>query len=277
MEIARRSFFPLDRILQEVERKISESVKLKQPIDYLTLVPDGEPTLDLNLDRLIVGLKPFGIPVAVISNASLIDRADVQEALMLADWVSLKVDAVIDTDWPRINRPHRQLSLSSILTGILTFRNNFRGELVTETVLVSGINDSEKAIDNLASYLLELQPMRSYLSIPTRPPAEPWVKAPDADSLQNILGMISKKVPFIDILFEAEDSDFISTGNIVEDILSITAVHPIREDALQIMLAGAGENWKIVEELLASQKIVCIQYREEKFYLRNFRDPTAIA
>lgn len=277
LEITRQSFFPLDQILQEVERKISESVKLKKPIDYLTLVPDGEPTLDLNLDRLILGLKPFGIPVAVISNASLMDRVDVQEALMLVDWVSLKVDAVNDTDWHRINRPCRQLSLSSILSGILTFRNNFRGDLVTETVLVSGINDSEEAIDNLASYLLELQPMRSYLSIPTRPPAEPWVKVPDADSLQNILQRISKKVPFIDILFEAEDSGFISTGNIVEDILGITAVHPIRQDALQIMLAGAGENWKIVEELLASRKIVCIQYREEKFYLRNFRGPTAIA
>ena len=270
METTRREFYPLDQIIGEVDKIISDCVKLTHPIDYLTLVPDGEPTLDINLGILIEKLKIFNIPIAVISNASLIDRQDVQDALMQADWVSLKVDSVIENDWHLVNRPHRHLSLSSILNGIFSFRDRFQGELVTETMLISGINDHETSIRNLASYLLELQPFKSYLSIPMRPPAEAWVKPPEADSLQKLLAIISEKVPFVDLIFETEASDFISTGNIIEDILSITAVHPIREEALFKMVKQACADWSVVENLLTSKNITCIHYREEKFYLRCF-------
>jgi len=260
----------LDQIINEVERKITDVEKKGQVIDYLTLVPDGEPTLDINMGELIERLKQFQIPIAVISNASLIDRGEVQDALLLADWVSLKVDAVCEADWRRINRPHRRLLLSIILAGILKFRAKYHGQLVTETMLISGINDSETAVNKLSTYLLELQPFKSYLSIPTRPPAETWVKSPDPDSLQKILQIISEKLPFVDLLFEAEATDFTSTGNLVEDILSITAVHPLREEALQFMVSQAGADWIVVEELIASRKITCIKYREERFFIRCF-------
>jgi wyosine [tRNA(Phe)-imidazoG37] synthetase (radical SAM superfamily) len=275
LETTPRGFYPLDQITGEIERKISDSAKLGQRIDYLTLVPDGEPTLDRNLGKLIERLRPFRFPIAVISNAALIDLGEVQDALLQADWVSLKVDAVIEADWRRINRPYHRLSLSSILSGILNFRSRYHGELITETMLVSGINDNETAFNNLCAYLLELQPLKSYLSIPTRPPAEPWVKPPDADSLQKISEIISEKVPFVDLLFGAEDSDFKSTGNLVEDILSITAVHPIREDALRNMVTQAGADWIIVGELLSCKKISFIHYRGERFYLRCFPISTA--
>ena len=135
----RQEFYSADVILEEVERKIVECEKIKKPIDFLTLVPDGEPTLDINLRQLILGLKQFRIPVAVISNASIIDRNDVQEDLQLADWVSVKVDSVIETEWRQINRPYRRLSLTDILDGIMRFRKIFHGHLVTETMLVAGV------------------------------------------------------------------------------------------------------------------------------------------
>ena len=269
LETTRREFYPVEQILQEVGRKISDSAKLRQPIDYLTLVPDGEPTLDKNLGKLIEGLKPFGIPIAVISNASLIDCTAVQDELLQADWVSLKVDAVIEADWRRINRPYRRLSLPSILSGILEFHDRFQGKLVTETLLVAGINESERAIRSLAAYLDDLQPDRSYLSIPTRPPAEAWVRPPGADSLQKVLTILAEKLSFVDILFETEASDFISTGDLVEDILSITAVHPLREEALHRMVSQAGVEWDLVENLIISRKITCIVYRDERFYFRG--------
>jgi wyosine [tRNA(Phe)-imidazoG37] synthetase (radical SAM superfamily) len=268
LRINRQSFFSLDQIIKEVEEKISDSARVGQVIDYLTLVPDGEPTLDINLAGLIQMLMRFRIPVAVISNASLIDRSDVQEALLQADWVSMKVDAIDETVWRRINRPHRRLSLTVILAGILNFRKKYSGKLVTETMLVSGINDNEPAIDKLVDYLSELQPFKSYLSIPTRPPAESWVIPPSPETLQKIITTISKKVPFVDLLFEAETANFISTGNLINDILSIIAVHPLREEALRRMVTQAGAHWKVVEDLVASGTIACIVYREEKYYLR---------
>jgi wyosine [tRNA(Phe)-imidazoG37] synthetase (radical SAM superfamily) len=239
LETTPQTFYPLNQILAEVEKKIQESNRAGRAIDYLSLVPDGEPTLDKNLHQLIEGLTAFGIPVAVISNASLIDHDDVQEALCLADWVSLKVDSVIESDWHRINRPHGRLALSPILTGILAFRKHFKGELVTETMLISGINDDKRSILQLSTFLRELKPFKSYLSIPVRPPAEPWVKTPDSESIRIILDIVQQELPFADVLFDQENADFESTGNIIEDILAILAVHPIYEKALRSMLKKA--------------------------------------
>jgi len=266
----RQSFYSLAQILQEVDVKIAESAKTGRAIDYLTLVPDGEPTLDINLGKLIKQLKRFNLPIAVISNGSLINRLDVQEDLLLADWVSLKVDAVIEADWHKIDRPHKSLSLPSILTGMRDFRNRYHEELVTETMLVSGLNDSESAIHQLCEYLSELTPLKSYLSIPTRPPAESWVRPPGADSLQSVFQIFSTSNTFMDLLFDLETTDFQSTGNITEDILGITAVHPIREGAIKNMVSMAHVDWSIVEELLTTRKIARIQYREEWFYVRRF-------
>lgn len=270
MDLKRREFYPVDQILVAVDRKIAECARAGVEIDYLTLVPDGEPTLDLNLGKLIVGLKQFKISIAVISNASLIDRLDVQDDLLQADWVSLKVDTVDEQTWKAINRPHHQLSLPLILDGMLSFRKKYCGELVTETMLVGGMNDNEQTARQLCTFLLEMQPFKSYLSIPTRPPAESAVTPPTPDALREIMRICSDQIPFMGFLFETEVGDFISTGDLKEDILSITAVHPLREEALREMVSKASGTWKVVEDLLASDEIACVPYREERYYLRHF-------
>jgi len=272
MTIDRQEFYPVDQILAEVGQKVAEVAEAGKKIDYLTLVPDGEPTLDINLGKVIGGLKQFEIPVAVISNASLIDRLDVQEELMQADWVSLKVDSVDERVWRKINRPHRRLSLPRIHEGMFAFKQKYPGKLVTESMLVAGLNDNEKTTRQLCDFLLKLQPSASYLSIPTRPPAEVEVTPPSPEALQEIIEIFAEKVPFVDLLFESEVGDFVSTGNLVEDILSITAVHPLREEALRAMISAAGGTWQVAEELLAVGKISSIFYRNERYFLRHFKD-----
>lgn len=269
MQVTRREYYPVSQIVDEVEVAIARTAERDRSIDFLTLVPDGEPTLDLNLGVLIRELKRFQIPLAVITNSSLIDRPDVQDELMLADWVSVKVDALEEESWRRINRPHQSLSLRTILTGILTFRKKFTGELVTETMLVSGINDNEESILSLNGFLAELQPFKSYLSIPTRPPVENWVRQPDAEALQEILQVIERRNSFFDLLFESEVDDFVSTGNLVEDVLGITAVHPFRESALRKLVAEANGDWNLIESLIMSGQLFRITYRGDHFYIRR--------
>jgi len=92
-----------------------------QKVDYISIVPDGEPTLDLALSEIIVSLKTVGIPVAVITNSSLLWEKPVQEGLKNADWVSLKIDAVTPAIWKEVNRPHASLSLDKILQGMQEF------------------------------------------------------------------------------------------------------------------------------------------------------------
>jgi len=156
MTIGRRKFYDPDEVLQDVQEKICKSDEAGEPIDYLTFVPDGEPTLDANLGREIERLKPLGIPIAVITNNSLLSRQDVRDDLMGADWVSLKVDVVEERTWRRVNRPHGRLELASMLEGALTFAQSFQGRLVTETMLVAGVNDGEEHLSQVAGFLERL-------------------------------------------------------------------------------------------------------------------------
>ena len=77
MQAQREAFYDSERLLKEVEEKVNALGASGESFDYLTFVPDGEPTLERHLGRQIRLLKRFG-RVAVITNASLIWREDVQ-------------------------------------------------------------------------------------------------------------------------------------------------------------------------------------------------------
>jgi wyosine [tRNA(Phe)-imidazoG37] synthetase (radical SAM superfamily) len=153
-------------------------------VDYISFVPDGEPTLDQNLGTLISLLKKeLCYPVAVITNGSLLWRDEVAEAVSLADWVSVKVDSVFEPIWRRINRPDRRLEFSKVLQGIRIFASKYEGELVSETMLVDQANTRVEQLAELADYLAGISPSKAYLSIPYRPTTEPDVRVPKAAQL----------------------------------------------------------------------------------------------
>jgi wyosine [tRNA(Phe)-imidazoG37] synthetase (radical SAM superfamily) len=242
---------------------------------YLTFVPDGEPTLDINLGREIELLRPFGIKIAVITNSSLMWREDVREALMQADWVSLKVDAVREDIWRRIDRPHGTLRLASIQDGMLGFAKDYTGDLVTETMLVEGVNDVEEHLGEVADFLARLRPSVAYLAIPTRPPAEKWVRPPAEETINRAYQILSQGVGQVEYLIGYEGNAFAFTGDVEQDLLSITAVHPMREDAVDEFLAraqskqGAEADWEVVRRLMAQNQLVGVEYGGHWFYLRR--------
>lgn len=152
------------------------------PVDYATFVPDGEPTLDLHLGEAIRGVAGRGLKVAILTNGGLLWRDDVREELTAADLVSVKVDTVDEPTWRRLNRPIGNLRLETVLDGMRSFAADYHGDLVTETTLVAGINDDDGAlIEQTARFIGALEPVRAYVAIPTRPPVEPWVRAPSVD------------------------------------------------------------------------------------------------
>jgi len=124
---------------------------------------------------------------------------------------------------------------------------------------------------SLSEFLLTLQPFKSYLSIPIRPPAESWVKPPAPEMLLNLLEELSKRCDFIDLLFDMEEGDFSSTDDLIRDILAITTVHPMREDALRRMVARAHGSWDMVESLIASGELHSVHYREERYFINRNR------
>ena len=276
MEVERHVFYEPQEILRAVQDKVAKTEEAGEAIDYLAFVPDGEPTLDVHLGREIELLQPMGPPIAVISNASLIWREDVREDLLRADWVSLKVDSVHEAVWRRVDRPHGSLALSSILEGVMAFAREYRGELMTETMLVAGVNDGEEELTALASFLARLQPAVAYLSIPTRPPAEEWVRAPDEAALNRAYQILSGKVGQVEYLVGYEGNAFAFTGDVEEDLLAITAVHPMREDAVRDYLVRAGAGWPVVQRLVAESQLVEAVHGGHTFYLRKLGLPSSI-
>jgi len=121
MQVERQAYYKPEEIAQAVKKKLAQKLaqvrERKEPIDYLTFVSDGEPTLDSNLGKEIELLNSLDIKTAVITNASLIWREDVRQDLQKADWVSLKVDTVNKEVWHKIDRPHKSLNLEEILDG----------------------------------------------------------------------------------------------------------------------------------------------------------------
>ena len=171
MQITRNSFFKPDTLIRKVENKINALKKAKKQIDYITFVPDGEPTLDVNLGLEIRLLKQFGIKIAVITNSSLLWMDSVKEDLMDADWISLKIDTLNSEIWHKIDRPHGCLNIKKILTGIIDFASSFKATLVTETMILKNQNDSKECINNIGILLSHIYTASSYLLTPTRPPA----------------------------------------------------------------------------------------------------------
>ena len=270
MTTKKQNFYSIDKILREVDNKINNMNKKGEKIDYLTFVSDGEPTLDIKLGCIINALKVFGIKIAVITNSSLIWEKEVQENLMQADLVSLKVDSVLQKIWKKINRPEKNLKIKKILTGILEFCKNFSQKIITETMLIKNINVNSETIKSTAEFIQKLSPNIAYISIPTRPPSETWAKPPDEKSLNNAYQIFSNAMINTELLIGYEGNTFASTGNIENDLLSITAVHPMRKDAVEKLLLKTNATWDSVKKLIEQKKITQSKHNGNFFYNRTF-------
>ena len=266
----RRAFYEPRDILALARVRLNFLRAAGEKVDYLSFVPDGEPTLDSRLGLALEMLKTLGVPVAVISNASLIDSAEVRRELALADWVSLKLDAASERPWRRVNRPHRSLHLSALLEGMLAFAAMYPGRLVTETMLVAGVNDSPEQLGETASFLHRLQPAAAYLSVPIRPPAESWVKTPEPGVVLWAYRLFASHGLAVELLTGNEGDAFSGSGRAEEDLLAITAVHPMRRSAVESLLQRCGADWSLVQGLVDQGRLAESGYEGETFYLRRF-------
>lgn len=271
MKLERREFYPPDDLFRSVTARVKEVTMAGDRIDYLSFVPDGEPTLDVNLGQEIDLLRELHQPIAVITNSSLLSQGGVREDLAKADWVSLKVDAVEEESWRRLNHPHRALDLPAILDGITEFAGRFTGTLVTETMLVAGVNDTDSNSAATAEFLSGLKPSTAYLSVPTRPPTLNWVRPPNTATLLQCFQAFEKVIPKVEYLLGYEGNAFSWTGDPTENLLGIAAVHPMREDAVAALLKKAKAPWLLVEQLIADGGLLQIEYAGHRYYLRSPR------
>ena len=243
-------------VFREVEARLSEARMRSEKVDYITFVPNGEPSLDLGLGREIELVRSLGIPVAVITNGSLLWRDEIREALSLADWVSVKVDTVVEPLWRRVNRPEGSLLLQNILGGIRVFAREYRGVLVTETMLIGGMNDTSVSVSETARFIREIDPSKAFISIPVRPPMEERFRIPSPSALGRAFEIFSSTGMEVEMLQDYEGDAFTSTSDVRTDILGITSVHPMGADAMRHLLSSSGAGWDLVEQMVSAGELV---------------------
>lgn len=271
ISLKRRAFFSSEEVYRETAKRISQLQRANKPIDYITFVPDGEPTIDINLGNTIEKVKELGIKVAVITNSSLIWVKAVQEDLMKADWVSIKIDSAIEKIWKKINKPHGFLTLKRIIRGLEEFACIFKGILATETMLVKNVNDNLDSVIKTVELIKYINPEKAYILVPIRPPSENWVKIPGNVQLNEAFQIFNDLNINTELLIHNEGTDFTFTSHAKKELLNILAVHPMRLDAIETFLSNANVGWHIIDELIDKSILKEVHYSGNTFFIKNVK------
>lgn len=225
----RSEYFPSEDMLAEVEQALA--AHRPGEIDWVTFVGSGETTLHASLGWLIRGVKALTrLPVAVITNGSLLYLPEIRQELYPADAVLPSLDAGNARLYRQINRPHPGTTFTRLVDGLVEFRKEFHGRLWVEVMLVKGLNDTEAALQEIAAVLKSIQPDEVHILQPDRPPVETWVQPSDEEGLlraSTILGDAAR------VFHPASGSfDLSGCGSLVESVIGIITRHPMREEEL---------------------------------------------
>lgn len=222
-EMERKSFYPKENILRE----ILEALETESRIDYITFSGSGEPTLNSDLGWLIKELKKISeVPVAVITNGSLLAREDVREDLMLADVVLPSLDAASEDIFRFINRPHVSVELEDIIEGLKLFTRSYRGQVWLEFMLVKDINDDPEELAKYKEIVDELHVDKVQLNTVVRPPAEENVEGLKEDELKTIKRFLGEKCEVI-CSFERKTTPAGDGSSLEERITEIVKRRPL--------------------------------------------------
>lgn len=261
----RRAFFSAGEIFAEVATALARHGP--DAIDWITFVGSGETTLFSRLGSLIRRIKSLTeVPVAVITNGSLLFLPKVRDELMAADAVLPSLDAGTEKMYRRVNRPSHELTLAQHVDGMIEFRRDYRGSFWVETMLLGGVNDSTSALRDIAAVLETVEPDEIHLSWPTRPPTEPWVEPPRREGMEraaSILGGVAEILPPTDVDVVASID-----GELVDAVLSIVARHPLSESEIESLLTRwlRGRVEETLDALPRSGKIKIVERFGERFW-----------
>jgi wyosine [tRNA(Phe)-imidazoG37] synthetase (radical SAM superfamily) len=271
MSIQPQTFYQPCDISDAVAQKLNKLKKSDEKVDYLTIVPDGEPTLDENLEETVRLLKQFDIPLAIITNGTQLKHYEVVDVLNQIDLVSVKVDAGFEESWRKVDRPLKGIEFQSHLKGIRDFAIQFPGMLITESMLIRDMNTAKEELEQMATFIAKLDPATAYISVPTRPTAIAEALPPTDDQLNMAYQIYSAAGLTTELLTGYESNEFSSTGNLHDDILAITAVHPMREDALFQFISTNNGDSSLVNTMLKQDELRCSEFNGRRFYTRKLK------
>lgn len=104
--------------------------------------------------------------IAILTNASIIDRKDVQEDLKLMDFVIAKLDAHSQRLFSKINKPAKTIKFNKIVKGLKKFKSRYRGKFAIQAMF---INENKDYAEEIATLVREINPDEVQLNTPLRP------------------------------------------------------------------------------------------------------------
>ena len=226
LTLARKAYVATEDIMAELAPMWAAA---DQP-DVISLAGSGEPTLNSAIGDVIRGIKQqTDIPVAVLTNGSLLWMEEVQEALLAADLVLPSLDAGDDGLFQKINRPHQALAFEQMVDGLVAFTRRFTGKVWLEVLLLAGVTGTAREVEKIASHVNRIRPERVQLNTVCRPPAETFAASLSADQLHALADLFA--VPVDIIHYDETESTRSSGENIqVADILAMIDRRPCTAD-----------------------------------------------
>jgi len=192
--IERNNYVSAEEVLSELKNALSEGLEA----DYVTIGGSGEPTLNLELGKIVDGIKKItNIPVAILTNGTLFYRPDVRADCVKADVVIPSLDAGDEHTFRKINRPHKDINIEKVVSGLSTFRNEFSGQIWLEVFVVEGLNTDSEQIAKIKDIMHRIHPDKIQVNTAVRPTAEADIKRPNAKKLRTISNQLG---PSCDII-----------------------------------------------------------------------------
>jgi len=266
LTIQRLPYVSAEKILEDLNNFFTNK---KHPlVDFITVGGSGEPTLNVYLGDIIEGAKALGkAPVAVLTNGSLLWQEEVIKALLQADVVLPSLDAVFEESWHRINRPHPELKLDTIIQSLKDFRQQYAGQIWLEILFVKGINDTREEIEAMQMLLQEIAPDEIHLNTVARPPAESEIEPLTETELEKIRQILGSKAKII-VQFSRHIQTRSPLGNLKSRILDMLTRRPC---TLKDIATASGVHIntaiKIVNELQKTGQIQTYILGDKEYYV----------
>ncbi|TKJ45799.1 radical SAM protein [Candidatus Aerophobetes bacterium Ae_b3b] len=260
--IQRKEYIAADDISREIEEVLREGKR----IDYITFSGSGEPTLNSEIRRMISRIKELtSIPLAILTNGTLLYRPRIREDLMEADLVIPSLDTVTQEIFEMVNRPHPSLKIEKVITGIDSFSQEFNGKVWLEIMVVKGINDSLEEIEKAAQVIKQMNLEKIQLNTVVRPPAEEFARPLTREDLNNIKTVLGKKCEIIAEFKRATQKAY--KRDVEKSILSMVKRRPVTlVDISHSLGLHRNEIIKYVETLEKKHQVKTEVHSGERYY-----------
>jgi wyosine [tRNA(Phe)-imidazoG37] synthetase (radical SAM superfamily) len=260
----RQSFFPPQRVLDELSTVLAGIPHL----DFITFSGSGEPTLNSDLGWLISEIKKVSsVPLAVLTNGTLLCREDVRRDLLRADVVLPSLDAATAGGFSRINQPCAGLEVERIIAGMEIFRREYRGKIWLEIFIVKGVNDREEEIAALGKALRRIAPDKVQLNTLDRPPAYSGIESADFKTLEEIKDRW-RQLP-VEIIKRAHRREEIPafSSNLENSVLNTIRRRPLTlEDLMALTAKDESELHRYLDILEREKKVKPVIQGGKIFY-----------